>query len=272
MPNDEAEMDREDMKHHVFTLIMNDRLHLAPLGSNLQKILDIGTGTGIWVMQMADEYPSAEVIGTDLSPIQPKWVPPNVQFEIDDAEAEWLHAPDSVDYCHIRHLFAAIRNWPKIAKQAFRTVRPGGWAEFMELDFRPSSYDDSLPQNSQQLGMYKLLSVASSKAGLDADIAVKLKGYVIDVGFEEVTEEVLDVPMGGWARDPRLKEAGLFHRQQFRDGLQAICMGIFTRALGWTAGEVEVFLAGIRKELDNKSIHALWKMHVVYGKKPLMST
>ena len=26
----------------------------------------------------ADEYPNTEVIGTDISPIQPTWVPPNL--------------------------------------------------------------------------------------------------------------------------------------------------------------------------------------------------
>ncbi|KAL1963768.1 hypothetical protein VTN77DRAFT_7834 [Rasamsonia byssochlamydoides] len=48
------------------------------------RILSLGTGTGIWAIQFANEYPSAQVIGTDLSPIQPPWVPPNCVFEIDD--------------------------------------------------------------------------------------------------------------------------------------------------------------------------------------------
>ena len=40
-------------------------------------------------------------------------------------------------------------------------------------------------------------------------------------------------------------------------GLQGIAMGLFTRILGWTAAEVEVFLVGLRKELKDKSIHIL---------------
>ena len=52
-------------------------------------ILDIGTGTGIWAIDMADLYPSAVVTGTDLSPTQPSWVPPNVRFEVDDFKDEW---------------------------------------------------------------------------------------------------------------------------------------------------------------------------------------
>jgi methylase of polypeptide subunit release factors len=38
----------------------------------LTIVLDIGTGTGIWAIDFADEHPEAEVIGTDLSPIQRK--------------------------------------------------------------------------------------------------------------------------------------------------------------------------------------------------------
>lgn len=53
-------------------LLAGGHLHLAPLVSPM-KILDIGTGTGIWAIEMADHYPDSLVIGTDLSPVQPKW-------------------------------------------------------------------------------------------------------------------------------------------------------------------------------------------------------
>jgi tRNA1(Val) A37 N6-methylase TrmN6 len=82
-------MDREDMKHHWAKLMLNGKLHVAPIEKNPGKILDLGTGTGIWCIEMGDEYPSAEIVGTDLSKIQPGWVPPNVSFEIDDWDDEW---------------------------------------------------------------------------------------------------------------------------------------------------------------------------------------
>ena len=68
----QAELERIDIKHHVIMLLMGGNLHFAPL-VNPKNILDIGTGTGIWAMEMADQYPDAMVIGTDLSPVQPMW-------------------------------------------------------------------------------------------------------------------------------------------------------------------------------------------------------
>ncbi len=83
IPNDEKEQNRLDLRHHLSTLIFNGKLFNAPI-KNPSRVLDGGTGTGIWAIEFADEFPSAHVIGTDLSPIQPGWIPPNLQFEIDD--------------------------------------------------------------------------------------------------------------------------------------------------------------------------------------------
>lgn len=54
------------------------------------------------------------------SPIQPTWVSPNLKFEIDDAEAEWLYGDNVFDLVHLRYMAHAIRNWPKLYEQAYR--------------------------------------------------------------------------------------------------------------------------------------------------------
>ena len=71
-PTPQPELDRLDLKHHIMMLLSDGHLHLAPL-VNPEKVLDIGTGTGIWAIQMGDQYPESTVIGTDLSPVQPSW-------------------------------------------------------------------------------------------------------------------------------------------------------------------------------------------------------
>lgn len=47
-----------------------NKLFFAPLHQP-RRVLDVGTGTGIWAIDFADEYPECQVIGIDLSPGQP---------------------------------------------------------------------------------------------------------------------------------------------------------------------------------------------------------
>lgn len=86
-PNDDQALDQMDIEHHLQSLMLQ-RLHLSPL-QDPAEVLDLGTGTGIWAIDMADKYPAATVRGMDLSPTQPDWVPPNVKFEVDDFNDEW---------------------------------------------------------------------------------------------------------------------------------------------------------------------------------------
>jgi ubiquinone/menaquinone biosynthesis C-methylase UbiE len=36
--------------HHMLTMLLDDKLFLAPIKTNPEKVLDVGTGTGIWAM------------------------------------------------------------------------------------------------------------------------------------------------------------------------------------------------------------------------------
>ncbi|KAK5047687.1 hypothetical protein LTR84_006352 [Exophiala bonariae] len=90
LPNDEPEpeQERQDLLHHIFRLILRGKLLRAPLEHAPPRVLDVGTGTGIWVLDFGDEFAESSVIGTDLSPIQLTWIPPNCNFVIDDAESD----------------------------------------------------------------------------------------------------------------------------------------------------------------------------------------
>lgn len=69
---------------------------------------------------MGDNYPEAHITGIDLSPIQPGFVPPNVKFLVDDAEADWLYSDNSIDFIHLRHMAPFIKDWPRLLRQAYR--------------------------------------------------------------------------------------------------------------------------------------------------------
>lgn len=65
LPNDGEEQDRQDFIHHIYRLILDGKLGLAPIDSP-KHVLDIATGTGIWAIELAEEHLDALVVGTDL--------------------------------------------------------------------------------------------------------------------------------------------------------------------------------------------------------------
>lgn len=42
-----------DLVHHLYRLLAGGQLYFAPI-DNPQRVLDLGTGTGIWAMDFAE--------------------------------------------------------------------------------------------------------------------------------------------------------------------------------------------------------------------------
>ncbi|RFU75349.1 methyltransferase domain-containing [Trichoderma arundinaceum] len=99
------------------------------------------------INDFADEYPEAQVVGTDISPIQPTWVPPNLQFEIEDCTQEWTFRSEDFDYVHMRWLVGSIQDWDALIQQAYRVLRPGGYIESLETSAIMTSDDGSVTES-----------------------------------------------------------------------------------------------------------------------------
>jgi hypothetical protein len=54
------------------------------------------------------------------------------------------------------------------------------------------------------------------------------------------------------------KKIGAYNITQLYEGLQGFTLRPFTKLLGWTPEEVEIFLMDVRKDLTNGNIHALF--------------
>ena len=119
-PNDEQEQERMNLQFAAWMIRTQGKLFHAPV-PRPKKVLDLGTGTGKWAEYMGEEHPQAEIIGTDLSPIQTTWVPANVRFEIDNAEESWTWKENTFDLIHSSQMLSGcISDVPRYFRQAFQ--------------------------------------------------------------------------------------------------------------------------------------------------------
>ncbi|KHN99385.1 TAM domain methyltransferase [Metarhizium album ARSEF 1941] len=247
-PNDEREQDRLDMLHHAVTRLLDDRLFLAPIQPNGMRILDIGTGTGLWPIQMGDSYPGASITGNDLSPIQPTWVPANVNFLVDDVELDWVET-SAYDYIHCRYMSASIKDWPRLIRQIHSALKPGGWVEFQEFSTAFTSDDGPMSIDYPchaftQLGL--TLNEACNKTGRMLDPTPYLKRWSTEEGFKTIEQHNFKVPIGNWPKDQRSKEVGTLMGINLSDGVDGMTAVLVRDVLGWSGEEVEVLNARVR--------------------------
>jgi ubiquinone/menaquinone biosynthesis C-methylase UbiE len=193
---------RLDLHHEIILRLRSGRLIDAPISADPHRILDIGTGTGIWAIDMADKYPSAEVIGTDITPIQPRWVPPNCHFELDDAEMDWTYKPGTFDLIHARNVAPSIGNWPQLMAEMYKCTKPGGYVELSEFGAQLFSDDGSIKEENPLNVSVQLTNKAMATLGRPFPVIGTLKKRLEDAGFVDVVEKFYKQPFGPWPKDP----------------------------------------------------------------------
>lgn len=255
MPIDEAEMDRMDLQHRKYELVIGDRHFLAPIGDSPQRILDLATGTGIWALDVADMFPSAQVLGVDIAPIQPRWVAPNCSFEIDDIEDTWTYRIDSFDFIHLRDPLYMVRDWPKLMRQAYEHIKPGGWCELASVYPRVMCDDGSMPDDSMFKFICDKFIEASYGMGAPLDSCLRFAEYLRDAGFVDVVEHIFKMPSSPWPKDKRLKKIGALEMTNLVEGASAFGLRVFSHTYGWTREETELAMVGFRRDVKNRNHH-----------------
>ncbi|KAK0615551.1 methyltransferase domain-containing protein [Bombardia bombarda] len=281
LPNDDAEQERLDLQHHIWRLLLRGSLYTAPLqipseddspvgGHDADfRVLDLGCGTGIWAIDMADEHPAASVSGVDLSPIQPDWVPTNCAFHVDDYEDGWTYRDnESFDYIHGRALGGTVNDWARFYGQCRAHLKPGGWVEMQEYDAWIFSDDDSCDRAPWTMEWVNKLDEASRTFGKQINVANRHKQWMIDAGFVDVQEVVHRIPIGPWTKDEALKELGRFERVHMQMSVASHTPALFTRVHSYTPMQVQLLIEGVKREFRSKDLRLITIYRFIRGRKP----
>ncbi|KAK2788540.1 hypothetical protein FQN52_006653 [Onygenales sp. PD_12] len=244
LPNDEAESERLDMVHEMMLTILEKKLFLAPIESSPQR---------------TSSLLQRQVIGNDLSPTQPSLVPPNAKFIVEDIEDEWTYPPDHFNFIHARYLAVSIRDYPKLLKQSFQAVKPGGWVEFHDWDTMVDSEDGTVKGSSLEK-YYREVIESFDEAGYSTRPGPQLEQWFKDAGFVDVHTKKFKVPLGIWPKTKYYKTVGAWNLAQAESGLEASGLAVLTRSKGWSKEEVAVFAAKARSDTKNPAIHPVFHL------------
>jgi ubiquinone/menaquinone biosynthesis C-methylase UbiE len=139
-PKDTSGYDFLDHQHIIVRRVLGGNHHAPPRMP--QRILDAGCGTGRWLVEMATEFPSAEVVGGDvvrpdsLAPMLAPLAALAAQVAFVEADLrQRLPFPDaSFDCAHMRLMHGALLPGQYLfaLRELVRVTRPEGWVECVE--------------------------------------------------------------------------------------------------------------------------------------------
>lgn len=149
-----------------------------------------------------------------------------------------------------------------------RFLETDGYLEVHDIDMVIKCDDGTLPTNSALVRWHNYMHDAATKAGFPLDAISHVPQMMKDAGFVDVVAIPHKWPINTWPKDRKFKELGKWVSENFNWGAESMSLALFTRALGWSIEEVQVFAAALRADLRNKKMHAYWNFWVIYGRKP----
>lgn len=258
LPKDALEDQRLNYQHHALYKTISNH-YLAPLTpTSAQTILDVGTGTGIWAVEMAHQFPQAHILGVDVALSSlPRPLPPNCLF----AQANILQGlpfPDGqFAYTHQRLLVAAIPalHWPGVVRELVRVTRPGGWVELLEIG---DVIQNAGPATKRLLTW---MTDISKGLGFEMEVLRHLGDLLKQAGCSDIETQEIPVPLGAWAGS-----TGQMMKTDVLYGYNAIKDSYCPRS----NTPPEVFDAMVQAAADEwEQNRCSYVFHAAYGRRPL---
>ncbi|KAK8088328.1 hypothetical protein PG997_003289 [Apiospora hydei] len=235
-PNDEREQRREALEHQIWLLTLEGKLFLSPI-DQVYNVLDICTGTGLWAISMAHQFPGARIIGNDLSPITPPRIPENCQFEVEDVEEfPWVYS-HKFDFIHARSVFACFDDTQRVIKEAVESLEDNGWLEIQDW-LVPMRCDDGSWDGTAIKRLVDTGAECLQKAGR-VDHTGQLPDMFRKAGLADVKEETILWPM-----------------ELNKEGLESMTLALLTRYGNMNKDEAMELITMARVDLRDTKIHA----------------
>lgn len=155
------ELTRLYIQDDLVTRVMGGVLPEQPSPEKFRRVLDIGCGTGGWLIEVAKAYPTITLlIGVDISSKMIEFaqneaasqkVADRVQFRTMDALRVLEFPTDYFDLVNMRFAVSYLRtwDWPRLLQEFQRITRPGGIIRLTEADIVQEADSPAYAENTE---------------------------------------------------------------------------------------------------------------------------
>ncbi|EJC98803.1 uncharacterized protein FOMMEDRAFT_96086 [Fomitiporia mediterranea MF3/22] len=219
-PVDEEEVHRLDKLHRLLKALAGE--YVPPFYealadnhdlSNPKTCLDLGCGSGTWLVSIATAFPHVYCTGVDLVPLPRPRIPSNLRFEVDDINLGLEHFANQFDVVNVRFISPGIKDYYRLINDAALALRTRGLADFTEFDWRMARSGTSPARHILRTTVnsvptpfcarfFALARLAAVKRGAHGDAAPLLHLWMTEHrSFEDVVYRELFIPCGDWLRN-----------------------------------------------------------------------
>ncbi|KAG8748936.1 hypothetical protein FRC12_013705 [Ceratobasidium sp. 428] len=295
-PTDQAEVRRLEFQHEALKLLLKGN-YFGPVREVLgdpqpdgkrKRVLDLITGEGSWVREMAVEFPHVDFTSVDNTPLVPHTRCTNILgYEVYDLYNGIAESDNTFDVVHLRHAMTKIRDLPGLVIEIHRVLKPGGlflYGEFHNNGWDASTEDHAAEETAPY--MIRALRIARdifSSQGAYAyawrDVPLLLEPCCViwqsvhdldepQRGFTSIRLETKMAPAGVWHHSPRLREVGRLMQHtwvQTWTNLRPMYLNN-----GLSERETDELIMGVQRELLEPGSRKFYgKYTVLYAFKPL---
>ncbi|KAG6842410.1 hypothetical protein C0991_007540 [Blastosporella zonata] len=215
LPADDEELDRLDQQHEMFKECLGNYPHpmseimADDVPGEIKAVLDLGCGSGGWILDVARDFPHCQAVAVDLVPMQSL-------SEVDDINLGLEHFYGDFNVVHAQLISSGIKDFYNLLDHITKVLRPGGLAILVEWDFNAynvdherievSTHEVKEPWWPRWLAFCK---IAIKESGGDVDAADNLREWTNNhPALEDVTYEEFWIPSSGWSEDEFQKRMG----------------------------------------------------------------
>jgi len=244
----------------------------------IKAVVDLGCGSGSWILDVARDFPHCNTVAVDLVPMQVLDMPPNCRSEVDDINLGLQHFYGDFNVVHARLISSGIRDFVGLVDQIAQTLRVRGLLELMEFDFRVYGKDRrAYLDNNTAPCVARWMNHchdAVQRSGGAPDAANHLHRWVSEhAAFEDVVYREFWFPTSPFlkGKDPesaRLNRIGHLFREDILMFLQSgrpLLLGN-----GIPEAEVDELEENARNELMEARVPTYIRVENVYARKRLL--